>query len=476
MSNNVVTIDQSRLLAGLSPAMQARLAQLKNTGARAADDLGAGITGGFAVLGYRGKVWRTKYQGEETILTRTDNSGEARASVEVVILKPAPHLAKIYYKTGYIEGSDAPPDCFSLDGKAPDPSSPERQSTVCVNCPHNAFGSRISADGKGGKGKACADSKRLAVVPDGDIRNEALGGAMLLRVPPASLAGLKQYADKLNAIGVPPHFVVTRISFDMNEAYPNLVFTAARMLTDEELVTVEAMREDDKTARVLASAPTSMETGGPSDGQSATTGFVPPTVGVAGAPVHNLGGQHTAVHDHTVGQTLAAPQPIQSAPAPVPAQPNPVQASAARREEVQAKVEAQPLDPNAEKRAQLRKMGVPEATIAAMCGPEPVAEVEEPTDPRVAELTAAGFTPEQIETIIKTMPAPNGAAPAADKPKRTRKPKEADPAPAAAPAPTAPQTAAAPAPQPQEAAPAAAEDGNFDSFLEGLLDQTGTAG
>ena len=50
------------------------------------DDLSAGVSSGFGIISYRGKVWRTKFRGEEISLMREDGDGP-RASIEVVILR-----------------------------------------------------------------------------------------------------------------------------------------------------------------------------------------------------------------------------------------------------------------------------------------------------------------------------------------------------------------------------------------------------
>lgn len=212
------------------------------------DELGAGISSGFGVLGYRGKVWSTKYQGNETPLLRDDGDG-ARASIEVVIVKSAASIAKIFYKGGYVDGSNAAPDCWSTNGVTPDASVQNKVSTSCANCPMAAWGSRITESGK--PNKACSDSKRLAVVPLNDIANELMGGPMLLRVPAASLKDLKSYGDKLGANGFPYYAVGTRIAFDVNEAFPKFVFTPIRPLTEAEAKQIVALREDIRVHRIL---------------------------------------------------------------------------------------------------------------------------------------------------------------------------------------------------------------------------------
>lgn len=215
------------------------------------DDLSAGVSTGFGIISYRGKVWRTKFRGEETSLMREDGDGP-RSSIEVVILKAANHLSKIYYKDGYKDGSTESPDCFSTNGVTPDINSKAKQANTCANCPMGAWGSRITPAGK--PGKACSDSKRAVVVPLADMDNEVFGGPMLLRIPAASLQDLAQYGQKMAALGYQYYTIGTRISFDTNEAFPKFVFGAIRPLTDAEADRVLALRDDPRVARILSEA------------------------------------------------------------------------------------------------------------------------------------------------------------------------------------------------------------------------------
>lgn len=212
------------------------------------DELGAGVASSYGVMGYKGKVWSTRYQGVETPLMREDGDG-ARGSIEVVIVKAAAPISKIFYKGGYTEGSTAAPDCWSANGQTPDGSVQNKVHATCADCPMNAWGSRVTEAGK--QGKACADSRRIAVVPVADIDNELFGGPMLLRVPAASLKDLKAYGDLLNSYQYPYYAVATRISFDPKEAYPKFVFSAIRPLTDDEARKIMALRDDKRVSTVL---------------------------------------------------------------------------------------------------------------------------------------------------------------------------------------------------------------------------------
>lgn len=213
------------------------------------NELGAGIQGGFGLIAYKGKVWSIRKGGEDHPLMREDGDGP-RNSIEIVVVKASGVVSKIFYKDGYVEGSTKAPDCYSTNGITPAAGATLKQCTTCAACPMNAWGSRITPAGK--QGKACSDSKRLAVVPLGDLRNEAYGGPMLLRVPAASLSEMRTFGDKMAALGFPAGSYGMRIAFDTNEAYPKFVFSAIRPLDEIESCVILQLRVSPETARVLA--------------------------------------------------------------------------------------------------------------------------------------------------------------------------------------------------------------------------------
>lgn len=227
----------------------------KFAGAGGDDELGAGIEASYGVLKFPGKVWKTLYSGKETPLLRPD--GEPRGSVDVVIVKAASSKSKLYYKNGFVEGSRDRPDCYSTNGVTPAADAQNKQSSTCELCPRNVWGSRVTEQGN--KGKECSDSKRIAIVPanaekeDPDqLRNEALGGPMLLRIPAASLKNLLSYGDLLKGAGYKPFGVVTRISFDPTANYQRLVLKPMRPLTDAEAEVVLGLRDTQQVQRILS--------------------------------------------------------------------------------------------------------------------------------------------------------------------------------------------------------------------------------
>lgn len=210
-------------------------------------DLSGGITGNFAIVSIRGSKWRIKYQGSEEPVV--DEDGEPKASLEVIMVDASPKLSKIYYAQNYSEGDSESPDCSSINGEVPDAGVRSKQAENCTICPHNQWGSRITESGK--KAKACHDSRRVAVVPAGDIENERYGGPMLLRIPAASLGDLKTFDGQLRSKNINYRTIAIRLGFDMNASYPKLTFKAVRRLTEDEMVRVASHITSGETARIL---------------------------------------------------------------------------------------------------------------------------------------------------------------------------------------------------------------------------------
>ena len=211
-----------------------------------------GLSAGFAIIGYKGRNWRIKHRGSEVVVSATDAQGRQQPSawLDVVIVGISPAISKQYYAKRFTEGDDAAPDCFSTDGIQPDASSTAKQSAACSMCPQNIWGSRVNDNGN--KIKACQDTRRIAVVPLGDIENASFGGPMMLRVPPMSLTNLADYARNLQRLGAQPYMVGTTLSFDQSVAYPLIQFAAMGWLEPEQFAAAQRTMEDPMVQRVLA--------------------------------------------------------------------------------------------------------------------------------------------------------------------------------------------------------------------------------
>ena len=218
-------------------------------------DVTQGITEGFATMRYKGKVWKVKKGGTETLIA--DKDGEPAPSIEVIIVNAASAISKHYYENKFSEGADVgAPTCWSVNGVTPDAASAKKQHTSCVSCPKNIYGSHVSDAGVASK--ACSDRRRLAIVPTAAIlqgKDGQFGGPILLSIPPTSLKALAQYQKDCQALGGFPYYAVsTRISFDSDSAHPKLKFKAVRPLDEAEAEKVIEMAMDELTSRMLNTA------------------------------------------------------------------------------------------------------------------------------------------------------------------------------------------------------------------------------
>lgn len=226
--SNIAVIPQFNLPAELANQFHALIGE---------DDLNAGVSAGFPVMSIRGAKWRIIAGGEEHPIY-LPNTKDLAPYVKVVILKANANISKVFYDGQYVEGSDAAPDCYSNDGVAPAADAAKPQSATCAACPKNVWGSKISPSGS--KIKACADVRRVAILPEGDMDYSPI----LLRVPGASLSDLANYGKALKQRGIPYAAVVTKLSFDPDAAFPKIMFQFERVLTQEEMVKVAARIAD----------------------------------------------------------------------------------------------------------------------------------------------------------------------------------------------------------------------------------------
>jgi hypothetical protein len=313
------------------------------------DNARAGVQSSFAVISVKGRVWRTKHRGEETPVL--DARGQPVATLEVVIVGVAPNVSKTFYQKGFVEGSDDSPDCFSLDGIAPDATAPKKQNETCATCPQNMWGSRVTDNGK--RAKACSDQRRIAVVPTGDILNKNMGGPMLLRLPPTSLPNLASYSDFLERKGADFPYVATRLGFDYDVAYPKVSFDALGYLDDAQAAQVVEVMSNPLIDRMLyEAAPTEL-------GAAVAAGVKPggqvvpmarPAIGPATVPAAPpVATPQKVPYNPFATAAPAEPAPTSPPPAPVIEQPptetveaTPARASNRRRQPLPSPITAPP--------------------------------------------------------------------------------------------------------------------------------------
>lgn len=121
------------------------------------------------------------------------------------------------YKEKYNPNKPATPMCYALgrieEEMAPHADSPEPQHIGCVDCPNNEWGS----DPEGGRGKACKNSRRIAVIPADVLK----GGAeaikkvqpVLCKLPVTSLKAFSTFINQIvKVLNTTPFAVVAELS------------------------------------------------------------------------------------------------------------------------------------------------------------------------------------------------------------------------------------------------------------------------
>lgn len=185
----------------------------------------------FPVISLKGRRFRLRIPDTDEVVLKEGSE------VPVVILGYDPDVgcAKTYYEKAYDPDDDAtPPDCSSSDGIRPDSWIPEPQTETgtCAGCEHNAWGT-----GKLGRGKACADQKRLIVCAPIQLTSEEETVLFVLRVPPASLKALSGYARELSQYSVSASTVRTALSM-ADADFPQVDFRFDGFLDEDEVAAV----------------------------------------------------------------------------------------------------------------------------------------------------------------------------------------------------------------------------------------------
>jgi hypothetical protein len=128
----------------------------------------------------------------------------------------------VYYEGDYNPDDITGPLCFAFgrdeESMAPHDKSEKAQCGLCESCPQNEWASSP----KGGKGKACRNKRRLALIPAGrfdrngdyepyDPDDLATAEVGYLAVPPTSTVQFGNYAKAVAMLKRPPFAVVTKI-------------------------------------------------------------------------------------------------------------------------------------------------------------------------------------------------------------------------------------------------------------------------
>lgn len=125
------------------------------------------------------------------------------------------------YTSAYDPNNPVPPVCVAV-GKVladmkPDPASPEPCWTDCATCPKNQWGSR-------GKGKACKNTRELAVILEEDAEEES-PKLYHISVPPTAISSFDAFANLCKTVlNGPPIKAIVTVKAVSKGAYTTMQF------------------------------------------------------------------------------------------------------------------------------------------------------------------------------------------------------------------------------------------------------------
>lgn len=155
--------------------------------------------------------------------------------MEVVIVDFANENS--YYDGPYNPDEPSSPACWSVSkdksiDMVPSQDSPKLQCEDCASCWANEYGSADT-----GRGKACKNSIRLAVVSQDDFDNLDAAEVAFIRVPPTSTKNFNKMSNGVRKVHKRPMYgIISRIKFDDNADYETLLFEPVEPIGDPAVI------------------------------------------------------------------------------------------------------------------------------------------------------------------------------------------------------------------------------------------------
>lgn len=203
-------------------------------------DAMAGLSAGMPpTITLNGTRFLAKINGEDI--------NHDQLTLDCIILKAKPGIEKSWYGSKFVPGQDTqPPDCYSLNGVAPEPDSPNPQCANCAGCAQNQFGSALDNAGNAMKGKACSDSKSVAMWVGYGLKS-----IFRFKIPPASLQNFAKYVNDLKSHNLYLPAVITTISFVPTSSFPQLQFKANGALNEQQFAAIVAKIESPEAEQAI---------------------------------------------------------------------------------------------------------------------------------------------------------------------------------------------------------------------------------
>jgi len=153
----------------------------------------------------------------------------SRGPLEAVILDY--RTVHNYYKGAYNPQAPEAPSCFAIskevEGMKPSVNAADPAHENCAECPFNQWKSAPT-----GKGKACKNIRRLALVPVGANSDTR---PMIIDVSPTALKYFDGFVTKLTKLGMIPAQVVAKVDFTDSD-FPQLTFEVGEAHGKDELM------------------------------------------------------------------------------------------------------------------------------------------------------------------------------------------------------------------------------------------------
>lgn len=223
-------------------------------------------------LGYEGKVWSIALNGEKTKLMKRNEDGDEMPLpiMRVVVLGYNQRRGRAYYEGSYDPSKPGLPLCYSDDGVKVAPRIIKQVEESgdkpfdgwigkCEGCPMSVKGSKVTDAGKAST--ACSQHRMLAVVPANKLDFEPLRMKLAItsdydgQSPEQEAQGwyaFSNFMDFLRSRGVKHSAqIVMKMKFDPGVAYPKVLFSPDRPLTNDEVRAVMPIVASDKVKQLL---------------------------------------------------------------------------------------------------------------------------------------------------------------------------------------------------------------------------------
>ena len=179
------------------------------------------------------------------------NDGETVQTFRGIIVRFVSYNA--FYENPWVEGANAPPNCFALgeakhddlcaSENSPEPEHPE-DDNACSSCWASKFKSAAN-----GKAKRCSNTTRLAILcQDGEVRTLSLSSTAITK--------FSEYVNSVVAgFQTAPFGVMTEFSFDPGSTFGSVRCGNPIKLNQDQLAVAMSLHMDTATLDTLMREP-----------------------------------------------------------------------------------------------------------------------------------------------------------------------------------------------------------------------------